>query len=170
MESMLSLSRERFSARKFTAEPVSQEDLEYIMKCVRMAPSACNKQPWRWLVVRSEAAKKQLQACYDREWFRTAPLYIVGLMNVKENWVRKYDDYPHGAIDVAIAAEHLCLAATDRGLGTCWVCAFNPAKFNEYFGREGFEPVVIIPIGHIADDCPRAEKVRKDMSEIMEEV
>ena len=70
---MLSLSRERFSARKFTAEPVSQEDLEYIMKCVRMAPSACNKQPWRWLVVRSEAAKKQLQACYDREWFRTAP-------------------------------------------------------------------------------------------------
>lgn len=60
MESMLSLSRERFSARKFTAEPVSQEDLEYIMKCVRMAPSACNKQPWRWLVVRSEAAKKQL--------------------------------------------------------------------------------------------------------------
>lgn len=58
MESMLSLSRERFSARKFTAEPVSQEDLEYIMKCVRMAPSACNKQPWRWLVVRSEAAKK----------------------------------------------------------------------------------------------------------------
>ncbi len=47
MESMLSLSRERFSARKFTAEPVSQEDLEYIMKCVRMAPSACNKQPWR---------------------------------------------------------------------------------------------------------------------------
>lgn len=104
MESMLSLSCERFSARKFTAEPVSQEDLEYIMKCVRMAPSACNKQPWRWLVVRSEAAKKQLQACYDREWFRTAPLYIVGLMNVKENWVRKYDNYPHGAIDVAIAA------------------------------------------------------------------
>ena len=156
MKSMLSLSCERFSARKFTAEPVSQEDLEYIMKCVRMAPSACNKQPWRWLVVRSEAAKKQL--------------HIVGLMNVKENWVRKYDNYPHGAIDVAIAAEHLCLAATDRGLGTCWVCAFNPAKFNEYFGREDFEPVVIIPIGHIADDCPRAEKVRKDMSEIMEEV
>lgn len=61
MKSMLSLSRERFSARKFTAEPVSQEDLEYIMKCVRMAPSACNKQPWRWLVVRSEAAKNSFR-------------------------------------------------------------------------------------------------------------
>ena len=136
MESMLSLSCERFSARKFTAEPVSQEDLEYIMKCVRMAPSACNKQPWRWLVVRSEAAKKQLQACYDREWFRTAPLYIVGLMNVKENWVRKYDNYPHGAIDVAIAAEHLCLAATDCGLGTCWcVPSIPPNSMNILAGK-----------------------------------
>ena len=78
---MLSLSRERFSARKFTAEPVSQEDLEYIMKCVRMAPSACNKQPWRWLVVRSEAAKKQLQACYDREWFRTTIIHTAPSMS-----------------------------------------------------------------------------------------
>ena len=167
---ILELSEKRFSARKYTAEPVAQSDLDYIMECVRLAPSAVNKQPWKFVIVRSEEAKQKLWRAYDREWFRTAPLYIVGLMNVKENWVRKYDNYPHGAIDVAIAAEHLCLAATDRGLGTCWVCAFNPAKFNEYFGREDFEPVVIIPIGHIADDCPRAEKVRKDVSEIMEEV
>lgn len=57
---MLALSQERFSARKFTPEAVSQEDLDYIMECVRLAPSAVNRQPWRWLIVRSEEAKKKL--------------------------------------------------------------------------------------------------------------
>lgn len=58
---MLALSQERFSARKFTPEAVSQEDLDYIMECVRLAPSAVNRQPWRWLIVRSEEAKKKLR-------------------------------------------------------------------------------------------------------------
>lgn len=170
MKDMLSLSRERFSARKFTSEPVSQEDLEYVMECVRLAPSACNKQPWKWLIVRSEEAKKKLQECYDREWFKSAPLYIIGMRNKEENWVRKYDDKPHGDIDVAIATEHLCLAAADRGLGTCWVCAYDTDKMQLNFGREGYEAVVIVPIGHIATDCPRQEKKRKEMKEIIEEV
>lgn len=119
MKDLLTLARERFSARKFTAEPVSEEDLEYVMECVRLSPSACNRQPWKWLIVRSEEAKSKLKKCYDREWFKTAPMYIVGMKNVEENWVRKYDNKPHGDIDVAIATEHLCLAATERGLGTC---------------------------------------------------
>lgn len=76
---MLALSQERFSARKFTPEAVSQKDLDYIMECVRLAPSAVNRQPWRWLIVRSEEAKKKLQDCYDREWFKTAPIYIIGM-------------------------------------------------------------------------------------------
>ena len=170
MKDILSLSRERFSARKFTSEAVSQEDLEYILESVRLAPSACNKQPWHWLIVRSDEAKQQLQQAYDRPWFKTAPMYVVGMKNVEENWVRKYDEKPHGDIDVAIATEHLCLAATERGLGTCWVCAFDPAIVRQHFHREGFEPVVIVPVGHIAEDCPRGEKKRKAMEEIVEEV
>lgn len=167
---MLALSQERFSARKFTPEAVSQEDLDYIMECVRLAPSAVNKQPWHWLIVRLDEAKQKLQQCYDREWFKTAPMYIVGMRNVNENWVRRYDEKPHGDIDVAIATEHLCLAATERGLGTCWVCNYDTEKMQLLFPREGYEAVVIIPIGHIADDCPRAEKKRKEMSEIVEEI
>ena len=111
MKDMLSLSQERFSARKFTSEAVSQEDLDYIMQCVQLAPSAVNRQPWHWLIVRSDEARQKLQQCYDREWFKTAPMYIVGMRNVNENWVRRYDEKPHGDIDVAIATEHLCLAA-----------------------------------------------------------
>ena len=171
MEDMLSLSENRFSARKFTTEAVSDEDLNYVLECVRLAPSACNKQPWKWLVVKSDEAKKKLQECYNREWFLSAPMYIVGMRNKEENWIRKEDSKPHGDIDVAIATEHLCLAATERGLGTCWVCNFDPVKMHEYFecgDRENFESVVIVPIGHIAPDCPHAEKKRKEMAEIVE--
>lgn len=120
--------------------------------------------------MRSEEAKKKLQDCYDREWFKTAPIYIIGMKNVNENWVRRYDEKPHGDIDVAIAAEHLCLAATEKGLGTCWVCNYDTAKMQQFFPHEGYEAVVIIPVGHIAEDCPRAEKKRKEMSEITEEI
>lgn len=170
MKDMLSLSQARFSARKFTSEAVSQEDLDYIMQCVQLAPSAVNRQPWLWLIVRSAEAKEKLQECYDREWFKTAPMYIVGMKNVNENWVRRYDEKSHGDIDVAIATEHLCLAATERGLGTCWVCNYDTEKMQQLFPRGGYEAVVIIPIGHIAEDCPHAEKKRKDMSEIVEEI
>lgn len=167
---MLALSQERFSARKFTSEAVSLEDVDYIMECVRLAPSAVNRQPWHWLIVRSDEAKEKLQECYDREWFKTAPMYIVGMKNVNENWVRRYDEKPHGDIDVAIAAEHLCLAATERGLGTCWVCNYDTDKMQQFFPHEGFEAVVIIPLGHIAEGCPHAEKKRKEMNEIVEEI
>ena len=57
---MLALSQGRFSARKFTSEAVSQEDVDYIMECVRLAPSAVNRQPWHWLIVRSDEAKEKL--------------------------------------------------------------------------------------------------------------
>ena len=66
MKDMLTLSKERFSARKFTAEAVSEDDLKYVLECVRMAPSACNKQPWKWLVVKSDEAKQKLLECYDK--------------------------------------------------------------------------------------------------------
>ena len=89
---ILELSEKRFSARKYTAEPVAQSDLDYIMECVRLAPSAVNKQPWKFVIVRSEEAKQKLWRAYDREWFRTAPLYIVCMKNNNACWTRSYDD------------------------------------------------------------------------------
>lgn len=165
---MLELSQKRFSARKYTDEPVSDEDLAYIMECARLAPSAVNRQPWKFIIVRSKEARERLWNAYDREWFRSAPLYIVCMKNDSECWTRRYDDKKHGDIDVAIAAEHICLAAADRGLGTCWVCNYDTAVVREQFPYDGFEAVVIIPLGHIAEDCPRTEKKRKAMDDIIE--
>lgn len=85
---ILELSQTRFSARKYTDEAVSDDDLAYILECVRLAPSAVNRQPWKFVVVRSKEAKEQLWQAYDRDWFRTAPLYIVCMKNNSECWTR----------------------------------------------------------------------------------
>lgn len=162
------LCTRRFSARKYTAETVSDEDLHYVMECVRLAPSAVNRQPWHWIVVKSAEAKAKLCQCYEREWFASAQLYIIGLRSKEENWIRKQDGKAHGDIDVAIAAEHLCLAAAEKGLGTCWVCNFDAERMQQLFPFEGYEAVVIVPIGHIAPDCPHPEKKRKNLEEIIE--
>lgn len=164
------LSQKRFSARKFTDEQVSQADLDYILECVRLAPSACNKQPWKFVVVRSDEAKRKLWRAYDREWFRSAPLYVVCMKSSSSCWTRPDDNKQHGDIDVAIATEHLCLAAADRGLGTCWVCNYDTRLLSQLLPSEEYEAVAIIPLGHIAEDCPHPEKKRKAMNEIVEEI
>lgn len=166
----LELCEKRYSVRKYSAEAVSDDDLRYVLECARMAQSAVNFQPWKFVVVRSEAAKADIRRCYDREWFASAPLYIVALRDVNTNWVRSSDGKPHGDIDVAIAVEHICLAAAERGLGTCWVANYDTALLNQLFGDADHEAVAIVPIGHIAADCPFAPKKRKEMSLIVKEL
>ena len=166
----LELCEKRYSVRKYSAEAVSDDDLRYVLECARMAQSAVNFQPWKFVVVRSEEAKADIRRCYDREWFASAPLYIVALRDVNANWVRSSDGKPHGDIDVAIAVEHICLAAAERGLGTCWVANYDTALLNQLFGDVDHEAVAIVPIGHIAADCPFAPKKRKEMSLIVKEL
>ena len=166
----LELCEKRYSVRKYSAEAVSDEDLRYVLECASMAQSAVNFQPWKFVVVRSEAAKADIRRCYDREWFASAPLYIVALRDVNANWVRSSDGKPHGDIDVAIAVEHICLAAAERGLGTCWVANYDTELLNQLFGDADHEAVAIVPMGHIAADCPFAPKKRKEMSLIVKEL
>ena len=163
---MLELSRQRFSARKFTDQKVSSSDLDYLLECARLAPSAVNRQPWRFVVVESEEAKARLRQVYNREWFATAPLYIVCHAHTGRCWTRAADQKAHGDIDVAIAAEHICLAATERGLGSCWVCNYNPDLMRSLFPLPDHEAVVILPVGHIAPDCPQKAKDRLPLAEL----
>lgn len=157
----------RYSVRAYTDEPLTDSELNYILDCARLAPSAVNFQPWHFYVVKSDEAKAKLCRCYDRECFKSAPMYILCCVEHDEAWVRKYDNKDHGNIDVAIAAEHICLAATDLGLGTCWVCNFDPALCHQLFDlKENEEPAVIIPIGHAVEGSEIKEKNRKALDEI----
>lgn len=161
----LELAKNRYSCRAYKTLNVEKEKLHYVMECVRFAPSAVNKQPWRFRIVSSGEDREKMQQCYNRDWFKTAPMYILASVLHDEEWVRA-DGKRHGDIDIAIAVEHLCLAATEQGLATCWVCNFDAALCQELFAlSENEEPAVIIPIGY-ADDAPK-EKKRKAMDEIL---
>ena len=147
----LDLVKQRYSCRSYQEKSVEQKKLDYVMECVRFAPSAVNKQPWMFRMVKNEVNKAKLQECYNREWFATAPMYIICSILHDEEWVRS-DGKHHGDIDIAIAVEHLCLAATAE-------------KCKQLFGLgDNEEPAVLIPIGYAADE-PK-EKKRKKIEEI----
>ena len=73
----LELVKRRYSCRNYQSKPVEQGKLDYIMECVRLAPSAVNRQPWRFRIVSSEEGRKKLCQCYSREWFTTSPVIII---------------------------------------------------------------------------------------------
>lgn len=167
MKDFLNLCKLRRSVRAFRQEAVPQEKLEYIMECVRLAPSAVNRQPWHFKCLTEKAGLARLAECYNRPWFAGAPACIVAYRDKEQEWVRSCDGKPHGDIDVAIAVEHLCLAAAELGLGSCWVCNFEVEVLKRLLpAPAGWEPVALVPIGFPSDEAPD-EKKRKDIKEIL---
>lgn len=165
--SFLNLCKQRFSVRAYSAEPVSEGQLDYILECARLAPSAVNLQPWRFIVVQGDEARQQVQSCYKREWIAQAPLYIICIVRHDEEWVRR-DGKRHGDIDVAIAAEHICMAATDQGLGSCWVCNFDAARLHDLMGLDEVEDAVaIVTLGHMVAGQEVPAKHRKERDAIV---
>ena len=73
----LDIVKARHSERNYANRPIEQEKLEYVLECVRLAPSAVNFQPWKFILVESAEGREKIQRCYPREWFLTAPLYII---------------------------------------------------------------------------------------------
>lgn len=165
----LDLAKHRYSARDFKPEKVKMEDLNYILEAGRVAPSAVNYQPWKFLVIREEKHLQGVHTLYHREWFKQAPVVIILLADHKEAWIRA-DGKDHADIDVSIAADHMTLAATERGLGTCWVCNFDKKKTIEHFKLpENLEPIAFLPLGYPASepDIQRHLKKRKPLDEIV---
>lgn len=167
---IMDLIQKRCSIRDYSDQPVEQEKLDYIIEAARLAPSACNLQPWRILIIQSDEGKEKIHMCYERDWFRTAPLYMIVCGDHDESWKRNSDKKDHADIDIAIATEHVCLAATEQGLGTCWVCHFDTKRCSELFNiPKNIEPIVIIPIGYPSDPdvFDKTSKKRKSTNEIV---
>ena len=163
----LELVKMRHSVRSYEDRPVETEKLDYIMECVRMAPSAVNFQPWKYKIITEPETLKAIQTAYAREWFQTAPCVIVACADHDTSWHRQADGKDHADIDVAIAVEHLCLAAAEQGLGTCWVCNFDVPRCAEVLNLpENLTPVALIPVGYsVKSEIP--EKKRKAIEEIL---
>ncbi len=167
--SVLDLMRSRYSLRAFANRPVPRDTLLAVLEAARSAPSACNNQPCHFLVIQDLLARAALAACYPRDWLRTAPAVIVCCAEPAKAW-RRADGKNHADIDVAIAVDHLTLAAAEAGLGTCWVCAFDAVKARTILQLpDGIEPVALIPIGYPAKDAVPAalHARRKPIEEIV---
>ena len=144
----LDLAEKRRSVRAYKPDEVPEELLQTVLEAGRLAPSACNKQPWRFIVVRSETVRRALGAAYAREWFWKAPLVIAVCILPKEAWTRSHDGKNYAMADGALAMDHLQLAAAELGLGTCWIAAFDPAAAREILGLpDGVEIVGMTPLG-----------------------
>ncbi|MDP4201952.1 MAG: nitroreductase family protein [Bacteroidota bacterium] len=169
--SFIEFARKRHSVRSFKAQSVEQEKIEYLLEAARIAPSAVNFQPWKMIVVTDKALLNQLQDCYPREWFSTAPACIVVCGDHNRSWKRSSDEKDYCDVDVAIAITHLTLAAADQGLGTCWICNFDVRKCVATLSiPKHMEPIAIIPIGYPTDpeDLTEEDKQRKPLSELVE--
>jgi nitroreductase len=165
----LNLAKHRYSTRKYDSKPIEAEKLEYILEAGRIAPSAANYQPWFFIVVKDEPFHTQMWDVYVRPWFREAPVYIVLCADHKTSW-KRVDGKDHADIDIAIAADHMTLAAAELGLGTCWICNFDPVKCIEVLQLPAhIEPVVILSLGYPLDKCDpgRHTEKRKRLDEII---
>ncbi len=159
------LIRSRYSVRAYRPDPVPDDLLARVLEAGRLAPTAANRQPFRFIVIHTAGRQEELRRLYHREWFGQAPL-IIGICVVPaEAWVRR-DGVNYAFVDAAIAMDHIVLAAADAGLGTCWVAAFDPTVARQLLGLpDGVEPVAFTPLGFPAD-APRP-KERKSLAELV---
>jgi nitroreductase len=155
----------RYSVRAYKPDPVPDELLQKLLEAARLAPTAANRQPFRLIVIHTAGRQEELRRLYRKEWFGQAPLVIGVCTVLEEAWVRR-DGVNYGFVDATIAMDHLILAATSHGLGTCWVAAFDPPAARQILGLpDGVEPVAFTPLGYPAD-TPGA-KVRKPLTELV---
>ena len=148
----------RRSVRKYQAKALPDKDLQAILEAGRQAPSAANRQPWHFVVVRDpEHKRKVAEACSGQSWMAEAGVIIagVGRPTVNEKW------YP---VDVAIAMQNMILAATALGYGTCWIGAFDEQDVARLLAvPEDCKVVALTPVGVPADQ-PEA-RPRQPMAE-----
>ena len=169
MTDFLELARRRVSVRSFHPErPVPDDDLQAILEAGRLAPSAANRQPWRFLVIRSREALDRIRACYDATWFRHAPVVLAVVGREEEAWVRRTDGYNALETDLTIAMDHMILAAADRGVGSCWIAAFDPPTLRTALDLAEDEQVyAITPLGYPEEGWEPREKKRKSTEDVV---
>ena len=154
----------RYSVRAYKPDPVPEALLAQVLDAAHLAPTAANRQPFALIVLRTAGRQTELKRVYNRDWFVSAPLVIAACGLPGQAWVRR-DGKNYMDVDVTIALDHLILAATDLGLGTCWVAAFDPAAARELLRLpDTVEPIAFTPLGYPADDLrPKERKPLADL-------
>ncbi len=161
---LLETIRGRRSIRTFTSESVEEARIEELIEALIWAPSSGNYQCRRFFMVRNAEMRRGLQdACFNHDWIAQAPVVVVCCLDRK---IEEY--YGEGSTgfaiqDVSASIQNLLLLAHDRGLGACWVCAYDPGRVRELMQLpDHLELVALVPIGHPAESPAPTERVSRD--------
>ena len=148
----LSLAGKRYSVRKFSDKPVEKEKLDKILEAGRLAPTACNNQPQKIIVIDNKASLEKVKKC-TRYGFG-APVVLIICYDKDESWKRSFDGKDMGDVDAAIVTTHIILEAASLGIGSTWVGSFDPAAARSEFALpDNVIPVAFLPIGYPAEDA-----------------
>jgi nitroreductase len=169
----------RRSVRSYKPDPIEETKLQRVLEAVRCAPSAQNRQPYRFIVIRDPEVQAQVRTCYKKDWYlrNRPPVIIVACAVLEESWMkgprstdglRDYGDErfaDYWKVDTAIAMQNLMIAATGEGLGTVWIGGFNEACLRRVLRIPSTMRVVAMtPLGYPApepaDARPRRPKKR----------
>jgi nitroreductase len=155
----------RRSVRKYEAREVEEENLGKVLEAGRSAPTAKNLQPFRFWAIKTADHVPAIQKLYRGAWLLEAPFVLAVASNPATAWKRSFDGKNSSDIDAAIAMDHMVLAATALGLGTCWICAFDPTAARELLNLEpGWEPIAFTPLGYPAERPePRLRKLMEEL-------
>ena len=150
--------KDRRSIRTYKDERIPKDKLEKLLVAARLAPSAANRQNWKFIVVENEEVKKQLvTACNNQAFVGTASNVIAGIGDPAQKWHQ---------VDLAIALEHIVLEAVELGLGTCWIGAFNEDEVKKLLKIPQDKKVIALLTVGVPVESPAA-RPRKSLEEIV---
>jgi nitroreductase len=156
----------RKSVRRYLDRPIEEDKITQVVEAARLAPSASNRQEWRFVIVRDPETRNLIaEAANQQRFVGEAPAVIVACADTDEHVMMCGEPcYP---IDVAIALDHMTLVAVEVGLGTCWIGAFNDQRVKDILCiPEEIRVVGLMPIGYPADSSLK-EKHRLPLEKIV---
>jgi nitroreductase len=157
--------RERYSVRKYQDKEIPEAALNEVLEAARLAPSAANRQRWKFVVVKDPERRKALaRAAAGQKFVGEAPVVIVAVSLDPEYVMRC--GVPEYAVDLAIAVDHMTLQAVELGLGTCWIGAFSQEEVKRILNiPKNCKVVALLPVGYPA--VSPGPKSRKSLGEIV---
>ena len=154
--SFLELAKRRYSVRSYTAQKVEEEKLDKILQAAHAAPTAANLQPVHLIAVQGKDGLDKIGKAAN---IYGAPLAIIVCADHSRAWVRPFDRKQTADIDASILTDHMMMEATELGLGTVWICYFQPDMIREAFGLpDNLEPINILAVGYSNEEAADPER------------
>ncbi len=173
---LIELMQRRRSVRRYSDRPVSREDVLKCLEAARLAPSACNSQPWHFIVIDEPALKDRISerifsGLYSMNKFAGEAPVLVAVVSEKENFLASFGgqvrDTSYCLVDIGIACEHFILQAQDLGIGSCWIGWFDEGALKKELKIPKNKKIdIVISLGYPAEDkiVPKQRRSTEEMS------